>query len=135
TASYNDFKKRHIAGVHEQGSDKLCTQEICKRNLTIEKRCKPRNTFIFAKENDVKEVCKKQGVKIINTNLYMSRKPFRIVDCKNADQSLSPPNCIYRAVNANTMMCITVACDKNKLPVHLQKSENVPPVFGITGRV
>ncbi|KAK6466599.1 hypothetical protein HHUSO_G36052 [Huso huso] len=135
TADYNDFKNRHIAGKNEKGSNKFCSEQIKNRNITVKRRCKPINTFIFANEEDVKAVCRDQGVKIPNKKLYKSRKQFKIVDCKNADQNRRPPNCTYKARNANRLMYIIVACDNNKLPVHFERSEPNPPQFGITGRV
>ncbi|KAK6466602.1 hypothetical protein HHUSO_G36055 [Huso huso] len=135
TANYEDFKNRHIAGKNAQGSDEFCSEQIKNRKITVKRRCKPRNTFIFADEDDVKAVCGEQGVNIPNTNLYKSKKQFKIVDCKNADQNRRPPNCTYKAQNANRLMYIIVACDNNKLPVHFERSEPNPTQFGITGRV
>ncbi|KAK6466777.1 hypothetical protein HHUSO_G35902 [Huso huso] len=132
TANYTDFKNRHIAGKNAQGSDEFCSEQIKNRKITVKRRCKPRNTFIFANEDDVKAVCRDQGVKIRNTNLYKSKKQFKIVDCKNADRNRRPPNCTYRARNANKY--IIVGCNR-RLPVHFQRSSTHPPVFGITERV
>ncbi|KAK1152042.1 hypothetical protein AOXY_G31595 [Acipenser oxyrinchus oxyrinchus] len=133
-ASFRDFKKRHIAGRNENGSGNFCTRKIRHRHIYLNGRCKYLNTFVFADDNDVINVCRNQGYPISN-NLYKSRNQFRIVDCKNANQNRRPPNCTYTAQNANAWLYIVVACDNNMLPVHFEGSSNRPPVFGITGRL
>ncbi|XP_034770637.2 uncharacterized protein LOC117967294 [Acipenser ruthenus] len=133
-ASFRDFKKRHIADKNENGHGNFCSQKIHRRRIYEHGRCKYLNTFVFADDNDIINVCRNQGVRI-SSNLYKSRNRFRIVVCRNANQNRRPPNCTYRAENANRRLYIIVGCDSNRLPVHFQRTSNRPPVFGITGRV
>ncbi|KAK1122921.1 hypothetical protein AOXY_G38696 [Acipenser oxyrinchus oxyrinchus] len=132
TADYKDFKNRHIAGKNENGSNEFCTREIHNRNINLNGKCKPKNTFIFADEDDVKEVCNEKLVQIGHKRLYKSNEKFKIVDCVNKRHS--PPKCIYIAKNKNRFRYIIIGC-VNKLPVHFEGSSTRPPVFGINERV
>ncbi|KAK1152044.1 hypothetical protein AOXY_G31600 [Acipenser oxyrinchus oxyrinchus] len=138
-ASFRDFKKRHIASLKENGEGQFCTNKIRERHINTKGPCKECNTFIFAPDNSIIQVCRNEGVKISNTTLYKttlykSKKQFRIVHCISKKKNHSYPSCIYKPSKTNHLMYIIVACD-NKLPVHFEGSDSNPPPFGITGRV
>uniref|UniRef100_A0A3Q2CTE6 Ribonuclease A-domain domain-containing protein n=1 Tax=Cyprinodon variegatus TaxID=28743 RepID=A0A3Q2CTE6_CYPVA len=81
-------------------------------------KCKQRNTFISANEENVKSVCKGQNNNIKGGVLTVSKGKFDLVVCDILDKNSFYPNCVYKGSNS-TNMHIKVSC-KGGLPVHYE---------------
>ncbi|KAI2647258.1 Ribonuclease-like 3 [Labeo rohita] len=105
---YQTFLNRHL-GPHVSVHD--CDKEIRKRGITASgtaNGCKEVNTFIHAKENDIREVCGKNGISQ-GKDLFRSKKPFPVITCrlKHSEKKLK---CEYRG--SKSTHYIVVKCEK-----------------------
>ncbi|KAK6466603.1 hypothetical protein HHUSO_G36060 [Huso huso] len=121
-ASFRDFKKRHIAGVKENGGGKFCTNKIRERHINTKGPCKECNTFIFAPENNIIQVCRNEGVKISNTTF---KKTFKIVECRETKYNNTPSKCSYETNNIIPVHIYLGCVGRNdrKKPVHYDGAE------------
>ncbi|XP_058873560.1 uncharacterized protein LOC117962880 [Acipenser ruthenus] len=136
TADYEDFKNSHIADVSPNDNNMFCTSEIKTRCINRNGKCKPINTFIFASEDEVIEVCNSEGDHVYD-NVYKSKKTFKIVVCREINYNNTLSECSYKT-NKIRSVCICLACGGRKgwkKPVHYNGTECRPPAFRLTERV
>ncbi|KAJ7313008.1 hypothetical protein JRQ81_004269 [Phrynocephalus forsythii] len=121
-ATWNDFKKRHIApGPRNENLNAFCDQMMRARGMT-ERQCKPLHTFIQASTFHVQQVCRGQSTHW-KLNLFDSTRHFDLTNCLLRG-GRPPSNCRYQGTAANRR--ITVACSGSPLkgkPIHLETTK------------
>lgn len=113
--TYENFKNQHI--YDEPDAFTSCDDVIGKRKIIDPKTggCKPINTFILAKTEEVTKICK-EGENA-EKNLWRSKNEFHIIECKYK-QGI-PHQCEYD--DKEDEKEITIACNHDGLPVHFEK--------------
>uniref|UniRef100_A0A8C4RRX9 Ribonuclease pancreatic-like n=1 Tax=Erpetoichthys calabaricus TaxID=27687 RepID=A0A8C4RRX9_ERPCA len=106
--SFTKFVRQHVDEGGENGSNDYCAKMMEIRKMT-KANCKPMNTFIHAKKEDVEAVCLNN--KPISKNIYKSNVTFSVTICINNKR---PPNspCEYTANKVKGY--IKIECDKKK---------------------
>ncbi|KAG5260499.1 hypothetical protein AALO_G00308900 [Alosa alosa] len=119
---YEKFLRQHV--VNAMNIDD-CTSIIkdrkiyAKDNKSGKDKCKPVNTFILTEEQQAKAICHDGETTVRrNKEFKKSTKDFNVVVCHIKDEKKEYPNCEYTPKQEATY--ILVACDNNKLPVHLE---------------
>lgn len=112
---YENFKRQHI---FENMDPKNCNSVIEDKGIRYpnSNECKQTNTFISAKEEKVKSVCKGQKDNIKGENLTKSKEKFDLVVCKK--KKSNHPNCDYEGTSLSNRH-IHVSCNGG-LPVHYE---------------
>nr|AGF41081.1 RNase1 beta3 [Tadarida brasiliensis] len=112
------FKQQHMdSNSRHLPNSNYCNKMMKKRKMTVD-ACKPVNTFVHESLTDVKAICNQRNIRCKNgqNNCHKSRSSMRVTDCRLTNGSRHP-NCKYRTSPAKRQ--IIVACDKNRVPVHL----------------
>ncbi|XP_074091056.1 ribonuclease pancreatic-like [Macrotis lagotis] len=113
---------------HHNGESSI--QEIQKQMRQInlgKKRCKPINTIIHGKQDEIKDICtnpKSKNVPCKNgrDNCYEGPNPYSVTICQEKGSS-QPGKCRYTCTKKEPVK-VTVACENGK-PVHLEGTRKV----------
>nr|XP_056719010.1 ribonuclease pancreatic-like [Euleptes europaea] len=116
-ATYRDFQNRHIdfPKANAPNANSYCNLMMRRRGLT-RRSCKPTNTFIHGRPNDIQNVCRGGGT-LVNRRrqLYDSRRRFSVTTCRNRGRH---PNCNYVGRQENRR--IRLGC-RSRQPVHFDR--------------
>uniref|UniRef100_A0A8D0D107 Ribonuclease A-domain domain-containing protein n=1 Tax=Sander lucioperca TaxID=283035 RepID=A0A8D0D107_SANLU len=109
---YTSFEYKHIvwAMIPANCTGVMNAKKI--RDDNNKKNCKPFNTFIIGRFDDVKAACKKNEVRGTKRT---TRKSFDVVDCRTRQKKTFP--CNYTGSTRNGR--IVVLCDERGFPYHL----------------
>lgn len=112
---YKKFKRQH---VDKKMTAKKCTAVMKQKSIYSDNNsCKKTNTFILADANEVRSICKDQGVYNKKSNFTESKKKFRVVVC-NIKKQARKPKCEYKG-KCLTKRILVVSC-QGGLPVHFE---------------
>ncbi|MED6246996.1 hypothetical protein ATANTOWER_027640 [Ataeniobius toweri] len=90
---YKTFVTQHI---DENMTAQKC-KEVMKEKINTNDSCKIVNTFILADEDEVKAICKGQGVYQKETRCTESKEKFSAVVCRFMNSHM---NCVHTTENA-----------------------------------
>ncbi|ETE61128.1 hypothetical protein L345_13124, partial [Ophiophagus hannah] len=110
--SWAAFKNKHIDSKNQYPPHYMnlyCENQMQKRHMTSH-CCKPDNTFIFASESIVQQICQD----IRGPAAIASTVPFNLIDCRYTDGS-PPNNCNYQGRLWTKHIVVTCVSD---VPVH-----------------
>uniref|UniRef100_A0A8C9Y6S8 Ribonuclease A-domain domain-containing protein n=1 Tax=Sander lucioperca TaxID=283035 RepID=A0A8C9Y6S8_SANLU len=124
---YTSFEYKHIVWAMIPANCTGVMNAKKSRDDNNKKNCKPFNTFIIGRFDDVKAACKKNEVRGTKRT---TRKSFDVVDCRTRQKKTFP--CNYTGSTRNRK--IVVLCDERGFPYHLT-SDDVGKLRGIMGVV
>lgn len=112
-ASFASFQRKHLVNPGVRGNDRFWTNEMRNRGLC----CRRFNTFIHATSNQAIQICNGRRVSGNANNLYKSNNKFRITEVRL--RSNNP----VKYHGRSSRKFVVVACDNNRMPVHLERTE------------